>query len=553
MLQRLRALLADIVATRRRWPSSTWDRTASASRSAASRATRSSASTPGARRSASARASTRRAASRWPRASAALACLARFRERLSGLHPSAVRAVGDQHVSRRAAMPPTFLPQAEAALGFPIDIIGGHEEARLIYLGVAHVLPPSDEPRLVDRHRRRLDRVHHRPRHDAGAARVAQARLRQHVAALLSRAASCAPTHSRPRKRTRARKSRRSPANSGPSIGSEAYRIVGHRAGARRDSRGERPVRGRHHARGPRPAAQADGRRRPHLAPAARRRSSRSARRCWPAASRSWPRRWRSFAFRGINPVGGALRLGVLYDLLGRTVRRDSRAVTVETLLRALSHRPRARHARRRDGEGAVSRSRRRTRIPKRAARRMGGAAARDRLHACRTSASTSTARTSSRTPTCRASRRRNSASSRCWCSAAAAGCRRWPSSLDERRPRRANPVAAARRAVPSRAAADRHAAHRARGRASDIRFRIAKRWLKAHPLTAHLLDVERAEWKSIGENFSCKRWRPSERAPPAVRFTESRGSGTTFSTTAAPPSFARLDSHHTAPLRTDQ
>ena len=33
-----------------------------------------------------------------------------------------------------------------------------------------------------------------------------------------------------------------------------------------------------------------------------------------------------------INPVGGALRLGVLYDLLGRTVKRDSRAVTVESL-----------------------------------------------------------------------------------------------------------------------------------------------------------------------------------------------------------------------------
>ena len=43
----------------------------------------------------------------------------------------------------------TFLPQAERALGFPIDVITGHEEARLIYIGVAHVLPPSDEPRLV--------------------------------------------------------------------------------------------------------------------------------------------------------------------------------------------------------------------------------------------------------------------------------------------------------------------------------------------------------------------------------------------------------------------
>ena len=39
-----------------------------------------------------------------------------------------------------------FLPQAERALGFPIDVISGHEEARLIYLGVAHVLPPSTRP-----------------------------------------------------------------------------------------------------------------------------------------------------------------------------------------------------------------------------------------------------------------------------------------------------------------------------------------------------------------------------------------------------------------------
>jgi exopolyphosphatase/guanosine-5'-triphosphate,3'-diphosphate pyrophosphatase len=79
---------------------------------------------------------------------AALACLARFAERLRGLHPSAVRAVATNtfRVARDAAQ---FLPRAEAALGFPIDVISGHEEARLIYLGVAHVLPASSEPRLV--------------------------------------------------------------------------------------------------------------------------------------------------------------------------------------------------------------------------------------------------------------------------------------------------------------------------------------------------------------------------------------------------------------------
>src|SRR5438552_18142752 len=79
---------------------------------------------------------------------AALQCLARFRERLAGLHPSAVRAVAT-NTFRVAKNAREFLPQAERALGFPIDVIGGHEEARLIYLGVAHVLPPSAAPRLV--------------------------------------------------------------------------------------------------------------------------------------------------------------------------------------------------------------------------------------------------------------------------------------------------------------------------------------------------------------------------------------------------------------------
>jgi exopolyphosphatase/guanosine-5'-triphosphate,3'-diphosphate pyrophosphatase len=79
---------------------------------------------------------------------AALECLARFRERLSGVHPSAVRAVGT-NTFRVATNAKEFLRLAERALGFPIDVIGGHEEARLIYLGVAHVLPPSTAARLV--------------------------------------------------------------------------------------------------------------------------------------------------------------------------------------------------------------------------------------------------------------------------------------------------------------------------------------------------------------------------------------------------------------------
>jgi len=44
---------------------------------------------------------------------------------------------------------PQFLKKARSALGFPIEVIAGREEARLIYLGVAHGLPPSKDRRLV--------------------------------------------------------------------------------------------------------------------------------------------------------------------------------------------------------------------------------------------------------------------------------------------------------------------------------------------------------------------------------------------------------------------
>ena len=83
-----------------------------------------------------------------PARRAALACLARFAERLAGFEPSAVRAVAT-NAFRIARNAPAFLAQAERTLGFPIDVISGHEEARLIYLGVAHLLPPAAEPRLV--------------------------------------------------------------------------------------------------------------------------------------------------------------------------------------------------------------------------------------------------------------------------------------------------------------------------------------------------------------------------------------------------------------------
>ena len=82
----------------------------------------------------------------------ALEALERIGERLRGLPRSAVRVVGTNAL-RVAKNAPQFLREARAALGFPIEVIAGREEARLIYLGVAHSIAPSahgpDNRRLV--------------------------------------------------------------------------------------------------------------------------------------------------------------------------------------------------------------------------------------------------------------------------------------------------------------------------------------------------------------------------------------------------------------------
>ena len=78
----------------------------------------------------------------------ALACLAKFGERLRGFEPDQVRAVAT-NTFRVAKNIEDFLPKAEAALGFPIEIIAGREEARLIYTGVVHTLPPNGDRMLV--------------------------------------------------------------------------------------------------------------------------------------------------------------------------------------------------------------------------------------------------------------------------------------------------------------------------------------------------------------------------------------------------------------------
>lgn len=78
----------------------------------------------------------------------ALTALARFGERLRDLPPGAVRVVGTNSL-RVAENAAEFIAKAEKVLGFPIEVIAGREEARLIYMGVAHGLPQSDDQLLV--------------------------------------------------------------------------------------------------------------------------------------------------------------------------------------------------------------------------------------------------------------------------------------------------------------------------------------------------------------------------------------------------------------------
>lgn len=77
-----------------------------------------------------------------------IACLERFGQRLRDLDSVDVRAVGTNTL-RKAKNSAEFLERAEQALGHPIDVISGHEEARIIYLGVAHSLADDTGRRLV--------------------------------------------------------------------------------------------------------------------------------------------------------------------------------------------------------------------------------------------------------------------------------------------------------------------------------------------------------------------------------------------------------------------
>jgi exopolyphosphatase/guanosine-5'-triphosphate,3'-diphosphate pyrophosphatase len=74
--------------------------------------------------------------------------LERFGKRLRGFEECRVRAVATSAV-RQARNAATFIAGAEERLGFPIAILSGQEEARMVYAGVAHSMPCKKTTRLV--------------------------------------------------------------------------------------------------------------------------------------------------------------------------------------------------------------------------------------------------------------------------------------------------------------------------------------------------------------------------------------------------------------------
>src|SRR5690606_22347306 len=75
--------------------------------------------------------------------------LARFRQALDALSPGDVRVVGTNSL-RVAGNGAEFSAAAGAVIGHPVEVISGREEARLVYLGVAHTLADDDARLVVD-------------------------------------------------------------------------------------------------------------------------------------------------------------------------------------------------------------------------------------------------------------------------------------------------------------------------------------------------------------------------------------------------------------------
>lgn len=78
-----------------------------------------------------------------------LNCLALFAERLQGFSAANVTIVGT-HTLRQAVNAEDFLQRAADVIPYPIEVISGHEEARLIFMGVEHTQPEKGRKLVID-------------------------------------------------------------------------------------------------------------------------------------------------------------------------------------------------------------------------------------------------------------------------------------------------------------------------------------------------------------------------------------------------------------------
>ena len=430
---------------------------------------------------------------------AALACLERFRERLSGMHPSAVRAVATNtfRVAKNAAK---FLPQAEAALGFPIDIIAGHEEARLIYLGVAHELPPSPEPRLVvdigggstefiigrGMTPERLESL------KLGCVSVSQRFFPD--GELRADAFAAAETHARAEIEAIAREF-------GPEHWREAYASSGTALALAAILEENGLSDGGITPRGWPDCASG------WLARAAFRgctskASSRSACRCWQEASRSWPRPSRSSTFRA--SIRSAARYGWASSTIFSAAPSSATAAPSRSSASpsAITSTRRMRRASRR-WPVPSTRSPRRNRTPPPRNGSNGRRSSRDRLHRIAIGFHKHGAYIleNADMPGFSAQEQRQLA-------LLVLGCRGGLSKMTEllEETDLVAQILSVRLAVlfhHARRAIDAPRITLKAGR--TIRFGVAKRWLKVHPLTAHLLAVEREEWAALRHPWRSK------------------------------------------------
>ncbi len=424
----------------------------------------------------------------------ALACLARFAERLEGLHPSAVRAVAT-NAFRIAINADSFLPKAEATLGFPIDVIGGHEEARLIYLGVAHLLPAEDAPRLVidigggstefvigrGLDAERLESL------KIGCVGMTQ---RFFPRGRLSPAAfTAAETHARAEIEAIARDFDRAHWRNAYASSGTALALAEILEGNGWSSGGITPEGLSHLKRRMIGAGKVDllrleglkEDRAPVLAGGLAVMSAALA----------------ELRVERINPVGGAMRLGVLYDLLGRTVDRDSRSATVASFV--VRYRVDREHARR---VADLARG-----LYLRAANSPDDGLAQQiewagTLHEVGLSVSHIGFHKHGAYILKNADMPGFSAGEQDRLALLVLGCRggldKVPGALED--PGLRAQLLALRIAVLLHHARRPIDAPRIRvAPGPSIRLSLPAAWLKAHPLTAHLMDKERAEWAAAG------------------------------------------------------